>query len=278
MPPKNVEVLIVDNASNDGTPSMLKQEFPWVTVIESEHNLGFAGANNLGISQSSGKYILLLNPDTILLDGALETLLQFMVANSAAGAAGSRLLNPDHTLQMSCYPFPTLVREFWRLLHLDVLYSLALYPVKEWPTDAPREVDVLQGAALMVRRDIVQRIGLLDEAYFMYTEEVDWCRRIKEAGWQNYWVPASRVVHFGGQSTRQAAESMFLQLYQSKLRYFRKHSGALAGLAYKLILSFTALTRLVMTPLIGVLPPETRDENYTLARLYASLIRQLPSM
>jgi hypothetical protein len=273
-----VEVVVVDNASTDSTLSMLRQQYSWVRVIASEQNLGFAGANNRGIEQSSGNYIMLLNPDTILLDGALAALLEFMSEHLEVGAVGSRLLNPDHTLQMSCYPFPTLFREFWRLLHLDILYPLALYPVAKWAIDLPREVDVLQGAALIVRRDIVEAIGLLDEDYFMYTEEVDWCRRIKGAGWRNYWLPASQVIHFGGQSTKQVAGSMFLQLYQSKLRYFRKHSGALAGFTYKLILLVGALLRLISTPLIRILPPEARAENYALARRYAALIRQLPGM
>ncbi len=276
--PAGVEVIVVDNASRDGTATMLRDDFPWVRLIENDANRGFAQANNLGIRQSSGTYTLLLNPDTELCPGALAQLVALMESRPEAGAAGAYLLNPDHSMQPSCSPFPTLFREFWFLTHLDDLYPLATYPAERWPAGAPRAVDVVKGAALIVRRDVVERVGLLDEGFFMYTEEVDWCRRIKDAGWEIYWVPAAQVVHYGGQSTRLQADQMFIELYRSKLQYFRKHSGKWAGNGYKLVLLGAALARIVAIPATILLRPEKKAEQGALARRYRRLIVALPRL
>jgi GT2 family glycosyltransferase len=274
----SVEVVVVDNASQDDTVELLRADFPWVRLIENDANRGFAQANNLGIRNSCGKHILLLNPDTELCAGALPSLVRFMEGHTSCGAAGAYLLNPDHTLQKSCFPFPTLFREFWFLFHLDWLYNLAAYPMESWPTDAPHAVDVVKGAALMVRRDVVERIGLLDESYFMYTEEVDWCRRIKDAGWEIYWAPMARVIHYGGQSTRLEADQMFIELYRSKLQYFRKHSGTWAGNVYKLILLAAALSRVIGIPPAILLRPDSKAEQTALAGRYRRLIYALPRL
>jgi len=274
----SVEVVVVDNASHDGTVDMLREQFPWARLIENDVNRGFAQANNLGIRQSNGRYVLLLNPDTELCPGALPSLLTFMKNRPSAGAAGAHLLNPDHSLQVSCSRFPTLLNEFWRLLHLDVFTDLARYSKETWLAATPQAVDVVKGAALLVRRDVVERVGLLDEGYFMYTEEVDWCRQIKDAGWEIYWVPTARVIHYGGQSTRLEADQMFIELYRSKLQYFRKHSGIWAGQLYKMILLAAALARVVAIPPAILLRPDSRARQAALARRYRRLISALPHL
>jgi GT2 family glycosyltransferase len=218
-------VWVVDNASTDGSADLVRQRFPQVKLLANEHNLGFAQANNQAIQQCHQEYILLLNPDTVVLPGAVDSLVNFLASQPQAGAAGSRLLNPDGTLQISCYPSPTLLREWWFLLHLDALWPYGRYNMHQWDTTAPREVDVLQGASFLLRRSVLDQVGFLDGDYFMYSEEVDLCRRIQQAGWRLYWVPQSQVIHYGGQSTRQIAADMFLQLYLGKLKYFRKHNG-----------------------------------------------------
>jgi GT2 family glycosyltransferase len=145
-----------------------------------------------------------------------------------------------------------------------------------WPLDQSREVDVVQGAALLLRRAAVEGADLLDEDYFIYTEEVDLCRRVRQVGWQIYWTPQSKVIHYGGQSTRQVAREMFLRLYESKVLYFRKHYGRSATQIYKLILSAASLPRLLLIPLALLEPPSRRRQHLTLAGSYLHLLRSLP--
>jgi N-acetylglucosaminyl-diphospho-decaprenol L-rhamnosyltransferase len=272
----SLEILVVENASTDGSLESLRSEFPQATVIESTINLGFAAGNNLAIRQSHGRYLLLLNPDTLVKPGALDALVDFLDGQPQAGAAGSRLLNPNGSLQPSCFPFPTLGRELWRLLHLDKFKSYGVYPMESWSTDTPRRVEVLQGTSLALRRSALDQVGLLDEDYFMYTEEVDLCYRLHTAGWELDYVPASQVVHYGGQSTRQTAANMFLQLYRSKAVFFRKHYGRAAVFFYKAILLVTALVRLILSPLAYLEPRPKREEHLRLAGFYSHLIRSLP--
>ncbi len=269
------EVIVVDNASTDGSPVMLRDRFPDVTLLVNEENVGFAAANNVGIAQSHGDYILLLNSDTVVRAGALDALLRFMETEPEAGAAGARLINGDGTLQPSCSALPTLLREGMHLFHLDFRQRRMM---QRWDTRQPRPVEVLLGACMLVRRTALEQIGLMDEGYFMYSEEVDYCRRLRDAGWKLYWVPQAEVVHYGGQSTRQVATEMFLRLYAAKLRYFRKHEGARAGQVYKLILLAAALFRLLLLPLALFAPRSKRREQMALAGRYWRLARALPAI
>ncbi|MFQ5596281.1 MAG: glycosyltransferase family 2 protein [Anaerolineae bacterium] len=271
----NVETFVVDNASTDGSAQMVRERFPWVRLIENAENVGFARANNQAIRASSGRYVLLLNPDTEVRPSALERLVRFMEATPQAGGGGPRLLNPDGSLQPSCHPAPTLTRELWRLFHLDALRPYALYPMAGWDPETPRPVEVIQGACLLLRRAALEQIGLLDEGYFIYSEEVDLCYRLRRAGWRLYWLPAARVVHYGGQSTQQVAAEMFLRLYRGKLLYFRKNHGRLAAQLYKLILLAAALARLALAPLAWLERSPRRRRHLALAGRYGRLLRAL---
>ncbi len=277
-PNRNFEVVVVDNASTDGSVAMVRERFAEVMLIKNDSNPGFAVANNQAIRQSSGRHVLLLNPDTVVGPTTLQTLVAFMDVHPEAGAAGSMLVNPDGSLQASCSPSPTLLRELWRLFHMDSVYPMALYPMHSWPTQTPRRVETVQGASLIVRRQVIEQVGLLDESYFMYSEEVDWCERIRSDGWQIYWVPQSQVIHFGGQSTRQVAADMFIQLYQAKLLYFRKRYGPGYGIFYKGELFAAASARIMILPLAWLVQPERRTANATLAFRYGRLICSLPRM
>lgn len=273
--PGTTETIVVDNASRDGTQQHVRRRFSWVKLIENEENAGFAAANNQAMAESRGDQILLLNPDTEVLPGGLTALVNFMDRTPAAGAAGSHLLNPDGTLQVSSWPAITLPRELWRMLHLDRLRPYAEYPVSTWSEVAPQVVDSVQGASLIVRRSALDQVGLFDTQYFMYTEEMDLCRRIRDAGWRIYWVPTSLVVHYGGQSTQQVASEMFLQLYRSKIQFVRKHDGPAAAGAYKAVLSFSALVRLGLAPLVAFRSDEAAHHYRALAGNYARLIRNI---
>ena len=278
LPPGEHEIWVVDNASTDGSSQMVVERFPKAHLLRNETNPGFGAANNQAIRQCSGRYILLLNPDTYVRTNALEILVDFMDMHPNAGVAGSKYLNPDNTLQRSCYPFPTLTRELWRLLHLDRFWLYGKYDQGKWDQVKPRAVDVLQGACLILRKEALHQVGLFDEDYFMYTEEVDLCYRFKEAGWLLYWVPSAEIIHYGGQSTQQMASEMFLSLYQTKLLFFRKHYGTAKALLYKLILLVISLFRLLLLPVALIARPSNRVENKKLARSYWRLLRKLPVM
>jgi len=225
-----------------------------------------------------GKYVLLLNPDTLVKSGALQALVDFLEKTPEAGAAGARILNPDGSLQISSWPRPTLSRELWRLFHLDSLSPYAEYPLTKWETNQAQDVDLLLGACLLLRKDVLDQVGFLDENYFMYSEEIDLCFRMQRAGWHLFWVAHAQVVHFGGQSTQQVPTEMFLNLYHGKIKYFRKHHGWLAAQIYKLILTIAALSRLVLAPFVFFEHTSRRQKHITLAERYRRLILALPRM
>lgn len=276
--PTSFEVVVVDNGSTDGSVEMVREHFPGAKLVASSDNLGFARANNLALRDYRGRYALLLNPDTEARPGALQTLVSYLDEHPEVGAVGPRLLNPDGSLQQSCHPAPGLARELWRLFHGDAIHRYGMYAMDTWSVEAPRPVDVIQGACLMLRREALDQVGLLDEEFYIYSEEVDLCQRIRQGGWKIAWVPAAEVVHFGGQSTRQVAEAMFLQLYRSKILYFRKHRGRAAAWIYKLILLLASASRLAFGPLADLRHPGEREEHRTLARYYRRLIGALPGM
>jgi hypothetical protein len=271
-----IEVKVVDNGSTDSSVEMIKARFPLVHLLENQENVGFARANNQAIRECKGRYVLLLNPDTKLRPGALKNLVNFISAYPHAAAVAPRLLNPDGTLQPSCHPAPTLFGELWQLFHLDAFWPHGVYTMRNWDVENPREVDVVQGACVLLRRSALDQVGLLDEDYFMYSEEVDLCLRLRRVGWSLYWVPKAEVIHYGGQSTRQVAAKMFLQLYRSKVHYFRKHHGWLTAQAFKLILTCATLVRLSLSPIAWLGRFPQRERHLTLAVQYLRLLRALP--
>lgn len=275
-PKCSFEIWVVDNASSDLTVQRIKTRFPQVHLIENSQNVGFAEANNQAIRQSSGRYVLLLNPDTLVHPNALQILVDFMDAHPEAGAAGSLYLSPNQTIQYSCMPFPTVSKEFWRLFHLDNLWHYGTYDMNRWNRMKEREVESLQGACLILRRSVLDEIGLLDPDYFMYTEEVDLCYRIYKRGWKLFWVPQSIITHFGGQSTRQTATQMFLWLYRSKIMFVRKHFGEKKAREYKQILRLGAWVRIGLEPIVSrVLKKKDFRKNI---ENYKELIKEISTM
>ncbi len=272
------EVFVIDNASSDGSPVMVRERFPQVRLIENEQNLGFARANNQAIQSSHADYVLLLNSDTIVKPGAIDALAEFMQAHPKAGACGPRLLNQDGNLQLSCSPAPTLGSEFKRMFHLPGVRPDGYYPMQTWDQSLARRVDVILGACLFLRRHALDQVGLLDEEYFIYSEEVDLCHRLQSMGWELYWAPQGEVLHLGGQSTRQVSEVMFLRLYQAKLIYFRKQHGRRQAFLYKLIIMAATLFRLMLTPLAWLEQPSKRQVLLSMAGNYQRLLLRLPGM
>ncbi len=268
------EIIVIDNASADGSAAMVRERFPWVKLIENAENVGFARANNLGIRMAQGRYVLLLNPDTVVHPGALAALVAFMDAHPAAGACGPRLLNGDGSLQPACHPMLTPGREFWRLLFLERLWPRATYPLARWDAVTPRRVEVIKGACLLLRREALDQVGPLDENYFMYTEEVDLCCRLARAGWELWYVPAAAVTHYGEGSSKQAAEAMYIQLYRSKVQFYRKFGGEQQAQRFKRLLWLAYGSRIAATMVAGPFSPHLAEQG----RTFRSLLTQLPRM
>ncbi len=237
------EILVVDNASMDHSLHQARIAFPEIRVIQNQENLGFGAANNMAAREAVGEYLLLLNPDTIVKPGAIRSLVDHLDNHPEAGAAGPKLINPDGSLQLSIYRTPTLTREMWRLFHLDSIFPYNAYPPATLSATNPQKVDTIQGTCLLVRRDIFLSIGMFDERFFMYSEEVDLCVRIRSAGWLIHWLPQAKVVHLAGQSTKLVADQMFLMLYRNKVEFFRKHYGQPKTAMYKLLLYLVSLSR-----------------------------------
>lgn len=277
-PSCDFEVWVVDNASSDASVSMVRAQFPQVRLIDNHENVGFARANNQAMRLSTGRYALLLNSDAQVCPGALETMVAFMRMHPRAGAAGPRLLNPDGSLQPLCHPMTTLFREFWHLLHLDAVRRLSVYDMAAWDQSQPRLVDVVSGACLVLRREAVDQIGLLAEELFMYAEEVDICYRLSRGDWEVYWVPVAQVVHFGGASTRQVSDEMFLQLYRSKYLFIKKTHGWLGAQAFKWMLLAASVGRVLVGSveqrLVGPRKPSAAKKT----EQYRRLIGILPSL
>lgn len=224
------EVIVVDNASTDGSADMVAEEHPWAKLIRSERNLGFSAGNNLGIKAASGRSVLLLNPDTLVHPGALAALVQFADSHPEAGIIGPRLLNADGSIQYSCRSFPTLATGFFRNTFLGRLFPKNRfnrdYLLTDWDHNAVREVDWVSGAAMMIRREVLDQIGLLDEGFFMYCEDVDICYRAHRAGWKVMYCPDAVITHMIARASDKNAAAMIIERHKSMFRFFRKHYAA----------------------------------------------------
>lgn len=227
----DLEVIVVDGGSVDGSVGMVREGFDWVVVVARPDNVGFPKGNNIGIAQASGRYVLLLNPDTEVVGDALAKMVAYMDANPEVGALGGQLLYPDGVVQSSRRRFPTLATGYFESTWLEPFAPRGLlerYYVQDRPDDVISEVDWVVGACLLVRREAIEQVGVMDAAYFMYSEELDWCRRIKGAGWRVVYFPEAQIIHHEGKSSEQVVTSRHIYFQRAKLRYFRKYHGRLA--------------------------------------------------
>jgi GT2 family glycosyltransferase len=240
----DADVWVVDNASQDGSPAMVRDEFPQVHLITSKENLGFAAGNNLALREmcetDPPRHVLLLNPDTEVRTGALQTLLDSSDSHDRVGIVGARLVYGDGRFQHSAFRFPGLWQILFDLYPLPHrLHDSRLngrYPRASYKRGDPFPVDHPLGAAMMIRWDIVRQVGVFDEGFHMYCEEIDWCMRAKRAGWQIRCVPQAEVVHYEGQSTGQVKTQSFVNLWRSRRRLYEKHYRPLKRwLAWRLV-------------------------------------------
>jgi len=225
---KDFEIFVVDNASGDESLSILSGEFPHVKVIANVDNLGFSKACNQAIPLTAGDYVLLLNPDTLVVGNAISELAKFLEDNLQCGAVGPKVLNDDGTLQLACRrSFPSPAAALFRLTYLSKLFPkhplFAKYNMTYTNPDEKCEVDALSGSCMMVRRTAIDKIGLLDEDIFMFGEDIDWCWRIKQAGWQVFYFPGAVIYHAHGASSRLRPAGATINLHRGMAVFYRKH-------------------------------------------------------
>jgi len=244
-----VEVIVVDNGSMDGSVETLYRQFPWVQVIANEQNVGFIRGSNQGIRASRGRYVLLLNPDTEVVGDALSLMVDYMQGHVGVGATGPQLRYPDGSIQSSRRRFPTLATAFLESTILQQWFPnnrvLDQYYINDQPADDVQEVDWVTGACILLRREAIEQVGLLDESVFMYSEELDWCRRAKSVGWRVVYLPTAQVIHHEGKSSEQAVASRHIHFQGAKIHYFRKHHGRWAGAFLRLFLLLTYVCQLL---------------------------------
>jgi GT2 family glycosyltransferase len=230
------DVWVVDNASQDASAALVHQRHPWVQLEALNENLGFVRANNrvlrrLMAQTTPPDFVWLLNPDTVVSAGSAATLIDVLAAHPRAGLVGPKLQNPDGSLQQSAFRFPRLLQILFDLGHLPRRFYRSRwngrYSANDYAKSSPFRIDHPLGAAMMARTQAIAEVGLLDEDFFMYCEEIDWAWRMKKAGWDAWLVPDAEVIHYGGASTKQARPQMTAHLWRSRARLYRKHHGPL---------------------------------------------------
>jgi len=263
------QVMVVDNASGDGSAEMVRAAFPWVELLEPRENVGFAKANNAALAQARGNYVLLLNSDTVVRPGALDAMAEFLVAHPGAGGVTCRLLNPDGSLQACTSGTPGPLLLFLRLSRLSRLVrgdrvrqilgtrfgfllggTIRSY-LQPYASVAPTEVENISGACLMLRREAIDQVGLLDESYFMYFEDMDYCLRLRKAGWKLYYLPQGEIVHLVGQSSGGRMLHYSVHAYRGLFAMYRRHFPARDLVIVRLLVLVLSAVRWLWNLLAG---------------------------
>ncbi len=272
------EIIVVDNASGDGSVAMVREKFPAVRIIENSENRGFSAANNQAFDSMRGRYALLLNTDTVLTAGAVRELFAFMEGNVEAAIAGGQLLNRDGSRQNSIANYPTLLSLLMNLPLLEVLFP-GRYPSKRYEHTEPLAVESVIGACMIVRREAMDEVGVLDEGYFFFFEETDWAYRMRSAGWKIYHVPSARIYHLQGMSIGRDVRSRIL-FYRSRYRFFGKWKGrvyntAVRGVIVARLIANWLLTAVGMILTVG-LHRKLRDKWVVYTRLITWHLKGCP--
>lgn len=245
------EVIVVDNASSDGSAEMVRREFPQVILIANTSNRGFAAANNQGLRCAKGEYLLLLNPDTVILDHAIDKAIAFTDSEIDIGVMGCQVMETPQRIQRTCFAFPSPLNILLEQTGLSSTFPRSRIFGKAWlgwwDRRSRRDVDVVSGMFMLVRRAAMEEVGLMDEAYFVYAEEADWCYRFWKAGWRCVFAPVAQIIHLdgGGKSTSQVSARMYVQLQKSLLHFHRKHYGWLAWMALRLLYACSNAARAI---------------------------------
>jgi GT2 family glycosyltransferase len=245
----DLEVIIVDNASTDGTPELVERRFPDFKLIRNSENLGFAKANNIGIQASSGEYICLVNSDVKFTGDCISPMMRYLIANPDVSMLGPKMLAANGEVRRSTMRFPTVWNQFCRSLGLDLAvkgsHIFGGLLMADFDHQSTRPVEVLAGWFLMVRRSAVQRVGLLDPQFFIYGEDVDWCYRFRQAGEQVLFFADGEAIHYGGASSSHAPLRFYLEQYFANFQYWRKHHGWFGQLSFLATMALHHFVRLV---------------------------------
>ncbi len=249
------EVIVVDNNSNDGSRKMVKEKFPKVKLIENKSNLGFAKANNIGFRQAKGKYILLLNSDTYLIENSFQKLVEFAKKQENLGVLTPMLLNADKSIQQSIGFFPNLPQIFFWMTFIDDLPFGQFLKPYHMDHDvfyrSEQKIDWVTGAALMIPKNVIQKSGELDEKIFMYGEDVEWCWRIKKAGFQIIYSPITQIVHIGRGSSGKISTQAFIGEFKGLKYFYAKHKSYYSLQILGILLKMGALARILLFGLLG---------------------------
>ena len=273
---EETQIIVVDSNSSDQTVPMLRERYPQVKLLAQNENVGFTGGNNIGLAEAKGRYLLLLNPDTKVLGNAIPRMMEYLDQNPDVGIVGPHTLNEDGSTQSTRRRFPTfwigLFESTWLQPYAPKSLLDYYYVTNDVPADATLDVDWVQGSAMMVRREVYEQIGGLDDGYFMYSEELDWCKRAKQAGWRVVFLGDAKIIHYGGKSSEQAVARSHILFQQSKLRYFRKYHGWLTAQVLRLFLLLNYLAQLEIEAgklLLGHKPAMRRER----VRAYWQVLR-----
>jgi N-acetylglucosaminyl-diphospho-decaprenol L-rhamnosyltransferase len=250
--PLAYEIVVSDNGSTDGSLRMLAERYPDVVVIENGENVGVARGNNQCIRHSTGRYIYILNNDTVVNRGSIMRMVEFLDEHPEAGAAGGDLLNPDGSFQAGFCRFPSLWEEFLIVTHVGKRLN-PHFPSHDGPYPEIREVDWISSASIVVRREAIEQIGLVDEAYFVYSDETDWQYRLWQAGWKVYYLPEVTTIHYGGGSF-QLGGKRFTLVYRGRMLFAHKHYGFLYSIIQRAMFAAAALGREVVWAILCALP------------------------
>ncbi len=285
---KKIEVFVVDNASNDGSPEMVAANFPWVALIRNQQNRGFAAANNQAIVRSAGRYVMLLNSDTIMLEGTPEKIISFMDQHPDIGVVGCKLLNTDGSLQPSITSFPNLLKDTLNIALIGTVIrntprarswlsrigKIAGMSASRFDDHAvTKEIDFPRGACFNIRRAAMDQIGLLDENYFFADEELDWCYRIKQQGWKVYYFAEAAIIHHDHGSIKGIMGKAFVQIRKSGLYFYQKHYGQLRTLILKILISSVLLVKCCNLSLCILFKESKRQERLARREIYWATIR-----
>lgn len=266
------EIIVIDNASTDRSTEMVKTDFPQVVLLENPDNRGFATANNQGMAIAKGRYVLLLNSDTIVLDNAIANTVHFADENPQAAVIGCRVLNPDRTLQQTCFMFPSVLNMVLSSTYLYKMFPKSRFFGREqmtwWDRNDVRSVDVVTGCFMLVRRGAIEQVGMMDESFFMYGEETDWCYRFRKNGWEVMFAPVGQIIHFGGQSTAQKPVAMIVQLRLSILKFMKKHYNLVTYFIARLLVALFFATRLPIWLTKAIIQPAARNESVIKVKAY----------